>query len=381
MISEIKNILLILNVFLCSFFIIYLISFGKSKSLTKKLLIGFLAAKGLTQLAGIFYHFEGLNTFLLDNFYQLFYLPYPFYYLFTPLFYLSVLSISRDKFALRKSQTLHFLPFIFFFAYLFVNFNLYRSEEVIGFIRNGYFFRSIDTHVFFLLSYLQFFFYGTASLIELNRYQTRIKDVFSDVEKIRLDWLILVTWGFFGWKFIQTFNYVMWLSGLHIGGMVLYIISEILFLTFATFLFMRISKSPHIFSDEIMIKTKIKYEKIPLPEEMKESIKKKLITYMETEKPYLNPSINLNTLAENISVNPHYLSQTLNTELGQNFYDFINSYRIEECKILLSNRELKDKTILEILYETGFNSKSVFNTVFKKNTGMTPSQYKKFIVN
>ncbi|MCD4693709.1 MAG: helix-turn-helix domain-containing protein [Calditrichales bacterium] len=102
----------------------------------------------------------------------------------------------------------------------------------------------------------------------------------------------------------------------------------------------------------------------------------KLISFMKSEKKYLIPDLTLNELAEKVSIPPFHLSQILNTCLNQNFFDFINSYRIEESKKLLSEHSSNKKTILEIIYETGFNSKSVFNNAFKKYTGMTPSQFR-----
>ncbi len=380
MVGEIKNILLILNIFLCSVFSIYLITLKKKNPVPLNLFVCFLLAKAFTQLIGIFYHFEGLNSYLLENLYQMFYIPYPFYYLFTPFFYLYILSAAKTDFSFKKTQLLHFIPFLFFTGYIVVNFNLFSSDEIKAFITSGYFFGNFETHVFYLVSYMQFFFYGTASLFALNQYQKRIKQIFSNVEKIKLDWLIMIICGFFGWMTIQTFNYILWISGLSFGGIALYVISEIIFLTFVTILFLKITKHPNLFTknyEEHKFKDKNKYEKTPLPESMKESIKTKLITHMESDRPYLDPSVNLNNIAEKISVNPHYLSQTLNTSLQQNFYDFINSYRIEESKKLLSDKELKSKTILDIIYESGFNSKSVFNAAFKKITGMTPSEYRK----
>jgi len=123
---------------------------------------------------------------------------------------------------------------------------------------------------------------------------------------------------------------------------------------------------------------KRKYERTSLSDAIKENYKNKLLRYMETRKPYLDPSLCLNDLAKKISIPPHHLSQVLNTCLNQNFFDFINSYRIKESRRLLSEQRSDKKTILEILYETGFNSKSVFNTAFKKHTGTTPTQFRKF---
>ena len=99
---------------------------------------------------------------------------------------------------------------------------------------------------------------------------------------------------------------------------------------------------------------------------------------MKNDKPFLDPALCLSDLASKLSIPPHHLSQVLNTCFNQNFFDFINSYRIKESKELLSIQAPIKKTILEIIYETGFNSKSVFNNAFKKYTGMTPSQFRKF---
>jgi YesN/AraC family two-component response regulator len=97
---------------------------------------------------------------------------------------------------------------------------------------------------------------------------------------------------------------------------------------------------------------------------------------MDKEKPYLNPTLTLKELSTELSIPSRYLSQIINEHMQSNFYDYISKYRIEEAKKLLSDLSC-DKTVLEILYEVGFNSKSSFNTAFKKFTGITPSRFKK----
>jgi len=102
-----------------------------------------------------------------------------------------------------------------------------------------------------------------------------------------------------------------------------------------------------------------------------------LQNYMTEEKPFKDDSLSLDQLAEKLYISPRYLSQVINTCLSQNFYTFINSYRVEEAKALLSNPLNRDESVLAIAYDSGFKSKTSFNTIFKKMTGMTPSQYKK----
>ncbi len=82
-------------------------------------------------------------------------------------------------------------------------------------------------------------------------------------------------------------------------------------------------------------------------------------------------------MAGKIGIHPRYLSQIINESLGQNFFDFINHYRIEEAKRMLTQTLDEHITVLEVLYEVGFNSKSAFNTAFKRHTGVTPTEFKK----
>ena len=98
---------------------------------------------------------------------------------------------------------------------------------------------------------------------------------------------------------------------------------------------------------------------------------------MSNEKPYLTSTLTLKELAERLDLNPRILSRVINERKNQNFFDFINGYRIDDAKMILSNPAKRKMTILEVLYGVGFNSKSVFNTTFKKNTGVTPTEYRK----
>ena len=104
---------------------------------------------------------------------------------------------------------------------------------------------------------------------------------------------------------------------------------------------------------------------------------RKLQAHMETQQPWLDPDLTLEQLASQLRLRPKLLSQAINEGLGRNFFEFINTYRIDEAKRLLTNPADKKITVLEVLYQVGFNSKSSFNTVFKKQTGMTPSEFKK----
>lgn len=104
---------------------------------------------------------------------------------------------------------------------------------------------------------------------------------------------------------------------------------------------------------------------------------KRVIQLIEQEKLYRNPALSMDLLAEKSELSNGYLSQIINQKEGKNFYDFINTYRVAEVKAHLVNSKYDHYSILGIGLEAGFQSKSTFNAVFKRMTGMTPTQYKK----
>ena len=98
--------------------------------------------------------------------------------------------------------------------------------------------------------------------------------------------------------------------------------------------------------------------------------------HMATQKPFLANILTLEQLAKQLELSPRTLSNVINRHFELNFFEFINRYRVEEAKHLLQNPELNNKTMIEIMAESGFNSKATFNTFFKKLVGSTPSQYR-----
>ena len=97
---------------------------------------------------------------------------------------------------------------------------------------------------------------------------------------------------------------------------------------------------------------------------------------MEEEKIFKQNRLTLSELAEMISISSHNLSEVINTQTGMNFFDFINRYRIEEVKKEIIKLENDNLTILSVAMDAGFNSKSSFNTLFKKYENITPSEYR-----
>ena len=106
-----------------------------------------------------------------------------------------------------------------------------------------------------------------------------------------------------------------------------------------------------------------------------------IVAYMQDKKPYLDAELTLSTLAKQLNMSRTQLSQLINDGLGENFYDFVNKYRVEEVKRLMTDPAAKNFNLLGIALEAGFKSKSTFNLIFKRFTGLTPTEYKKNISN
>ena len=102
---------------------------------------------------------------------------------------------------------------------------------------------------------------------------------------------------------------------------------------------------------------------------------KRLVNHVKTEKPYLDPDLTLAELSDQVAMTPREVSELLNQSLGLHFFDFINGHRIDFARDLLLTNPAQ--SILDILLASGFNSKSSFNTAFKKQVGMTPSAFRK----
>jgi AraC-like DNA-binding protein len=123
-----------------------------------------------------------------------------------------------------------------------------------------------------------------------------------------------------------------------------------------------------------------KYERSGLKESKALNILKVLIDYMEENKLYLKNNLTIYALSKEIDIPKHYISQVINENLNKNFNTFINEYRVKEFKQRLIDPANANFTIMAIAFESGFNSKSSFNMIFKKKEKTTPSEFRKSIL-
>lgn len=131
-----------------------------------------------------------------------------------------------------------------------------------------------------------------------------------------------------------------------------------------------------IFPDRIIKETK-KRKKELLDVVSAKAYSSRLLDYINKNKPYLDSNLSLRSLASQIDIHPNQLSWLLNENIGKNFNDFINHYRVNTFKTLSKDPKNSHLTLMGLAYDSGFNSKTVFNTSFKKETGLTPKQFSK----
>lgn len=297
-----------------------------------------------------------------------------FFLLYGPIFYLYAQGVIFRDFKLSRGKLLHLIPYLLLTISLLLSGNLtpVTSEEIIG---------NDLPWQFFLINafmYVHFFVYLGLSYKSLLKYRKIIKNTYSQIDQINLDWLSVSinTFGLLAFlSLIQSFIALAENRSVFIIALVLLLI---FIFYFVNKVILKALRQPEIFAG-IAQKETGKYLGSNLTAGQIEEYKKQLLALLTSEKPYLNPQVSLNDLSIKLSVSTKHLSQVINQSFNKSFFDFINTYRIQEVQQILKESRDDKLTVLEAMYEAGFNSKSSFNTAFKKETGQTPSEFRKSI--
>jgi AraC-like DNA-binding protein len=328
-------------------------------------------------------------------------------FLLAPCLYISILYFVKPTKSFKKIDWLHFVPFIIYV----ITENIWNYGK--GSISKCSLF-AINKNVSFLVRDILPFltlFYLIKSYTALVKHKTNLKLISSTINQINLDWLIQ-------FLLILLLTVIIWINDA---------LFELPFLTEATpfvyaasvfFLAYFSIKQKTIFAfkekdiKEILdvleyeeYKTEVKVipdivevaNEIDAPKDVtevleaaKEKPKLKRLTaeqvadlsvrlssLMENDKLFLDNDLNLPTVAEKLNISIHEASFLINETTKDNFYNFINKYRVNEAKKLLASTKMDELNILGIAFASGFNSKTTFNTTFKRVVGISPSQYSK----
>jgi len=304
-------------------------------------------------------------------------------YTYGPLLLLYAKWMTSEKPQFDTRYLWHFSPFI-----IFLIASLVFIDEPVMHGTSG--FLVIDRFVSFRIIYAITFFisisaYSVATFVVIHRHQKRLKELVSySSGKITLQWLLGLSITFYsGYVIMFIFGGIDILTGfMPFDPYELSFIS----LTLLTFLFGVFGfNQPSIFEEVVRYKKQDepgekesdpkKYQRSGLRQKDVADYVNKIRKYMVIEKPYLDRELTIYNLSEQLKISRHILSEVINVHMGMNFYNLVNEYRVNEVKERMKGEDMKHLTILAIAFDSGFNSKSSFNTIFKEKTGQTPSEY------
>ena len=282
--------------------------------------------------------------------------------------YLYVALLTKQLPHRRDVLALHFVPASAMYLYLITFFVLPEDKKIEVYRNNGAGYEWFMIIRWYAIVFSGIFYVSWSALL-LRKHRHNIRDQFSDLHKVNLQWLQILTFGVGAiWFLVIFFRSEL----LVLGGMVVFVFLIGFFGIRQADIF---TSTKPISDDSDTSEPKKKYPKSGLTEEASGKLHLALKEIMRKDAPYRKSDLSIDDLASRLAVHPNYLSQVINQKEDKNFYDFVNTYRIEEFKRLIAMPKNQHLTLLALAFDCGFNSKSSFNRYFKKATGQTPSQY------
>ncbi|KFC19275.1 helix-turn-helix domain-containing protein [Chryseobacterium sp. FH1] len=296
----------------------------------------------------------------------------------TAILYLYVISITFNIPFSFKVILKHSLFYIFYnLVFLSISFgydriNFINNIPYLGAERNS-FLLNLLTLPMAIIPVI----YIVLCFLALKKYQKILPENYSTLDKINLNWL---KWIVISLIFIFLIVIAIISSGTRFDIIrtqdIFSLVSNIQSIYIICIVYFSLRQSIVINQNISLIKIDKIKEKPFTTDDKAIAISEQLLAYMTKEKPYLDESLSLTKLSSLINISTNQLSQIINQTLNTNFYQFVNSYRVEEVKEKLKEPKYSHYSILGVAYECGFNTKSTFNKIFKEQTGMTPSEYR-----
>lgn len=297
-----------------------------------------------------------------------------------PLLYLYILSVIYSDFKLKKKHLLHTLTWVINIAILTPRFFAVDFEEKEAFLAANQINKAPEIIISYILIHIQMLVYFIICFIAIKKYKSLLLENFSNASLFNYTWLFQLVLLFAVEAFLATFKNVFLFTHLETALMVTQIGVALFGLGFIAWIVLKALHNPELFrgiNSNLQLVRQLVLENtniIKEEDEINEIVMLK--KHMKTAEPFLDATLTIDDLASQMAIPTKDLSVLINHNLNQHFFDFVNSYRIKKAMQILQDPSNKHLTILEILYEIGFNSKSSFNTAFKKQTHLTPTQYR-----
>ena len=289
-----------------------------------------------------------------------------------PAIYLYVCSLTQQKLALQRKHALHLLPALLVLlsiAYFSISSNDLRQIADPGEVLPA---RAIE--LIWDLASLIPFIYAAAALLQIRRYRKALKNEYSHYSEVELNWLVVLTWGvFISWTWTMVVHVVAKFSSSVVADYMGIADNYLTFILINAFFAYSLT-----YAHQLLVTTpEEETRETTSEEEPSEPAIAKVRAAMEVEKIYLKKNLNLEQFSERIDLPAKEVSSVINKHFGTNFFEFVNSYRVEAAKTLLADPEKAEMTVLDVLLESGFNSKSAFHRFFSRLVGMSPTEFRK----
>jgi AraC-like DNA-binding protein len=352
-------------------------------------------------LATTVYYAAGLE----QAFPHFFGVAYPLLLLYGPLIYLYAVTAGDRSRRLRWHDALHFIPFLVVVVWGFPIYLLSGEQKIALYHQLQQGVRPPLMQVVDPLRYLSGISYAVATILFLRRHRARVEDNYSSLEHVNLRWLLRLAGAAAAiWvlatllQLMQVANHPLLARSDDIVSLAIAVLvygigymavrqPEILHYATAEHRIPRLGPPggahltppppPVAHAEPVAgVAPTARYERSGLTEKEATALKQSLLALMDSERLYQNGDLTLADLADRLDTTPHKLSEILNSQLAQTFYDFVNAYRVREVQRRIADEKSRNLTVLALAMDAGFASKSTFNSVFKKHTGQTPSAYR-----
>lgn len=312
-------------------------------------------------------------------------------YLFFPIYILYALEVIQQGLEKVHHRLWLFIPIIASTVFLGSDLFLFHSYGWAE-LQNLYDRPPVSYHILYKGNQL-LFIAGLVWLIKkLRKRGNEIKEQFSFIDPIRLNWLMQTSWVYLAITIVSFLTFVAsnlkWLpvdintaysvvSGCIVLAAFYVSFRGIRQYSIAEYYGKRLADVERQAegTSSVAEETKSKYKSSSLSVTEQEAIFTQLKVLFEDKKIYLEPKLQLQDVAQMLGLSTHHLSQTINTVSGKPFYDLVNGYRVSHLQKMLADPKKKNLTILALGLDSGFNSKASLNRIFKEHTGMSPKEY------
>lgn len=307
-----------------------------------------------------------------------------------PFLFLYILSVTSSGFSLKQKHLLHTIPFIIIFLVFLPRFYLVDFDDKTAYLEaNTLSDRLLEVQISYILVHSQILVYFVLIFRAIFRYKTILLENYSNASLFNYNWLFQMAGIFALESALATLKNLFMFFGSEDAYFYSMLITMSVALFYTIWLVMRALRYPELFRgvepdlelvSQLIIKDQKAQVLYPQKNAHDDEINKQIIALeklMKEEEPYLDPSLSIYELAKMTELSTKELSVLINHHLNLHFFDYVNRFRIEKAMEILRTPANYKLTVLEILYDVGFNSKSSFNTAFKKHTQQTPTEYRK----